>query len=454
MAKGLLQHMEKLQKGIKIPGIRNDDASVKKMLKQLYPKGNKDRLYQDYQRKKLKSMGLMLLIGLVSGLYFHLSSRMEVKLSDGAQLIRNEWGAGDYKVVLRANAGEWSRKFDMQVSERQYTKEEKEELKKQLCQRLPELIKGENQDLYHVESDLALVTSIEGYPFSLSWDSEKPERVGRDGKVKREKMTAGGEWVTIRALIKDKEAEMDSLELQVFVISKNLSPKEEFFELLENALLRLDSTETDKKKIQLPYNLNGIKVDWQEQKADNSIFIFLLFLAGSILIGWGMDQDLKKSSKKRNRYLLLEYAGFVSRLRLYLSAGLTVRKAFIRMTKDYAGQKGSKGRGYLYEEMKAACHQLENGVAEEQVYQQWGQRCGEMRYRRLSFLIASYLKQGNDQLLQMLAQEADSAGEDRKNYARKTGEEAGTKLLLPMVMMMIVVMLLVLLPVYLDFGSI
>lgn len=433
---------------------KNENTEVQKMLVQLHPKESKDKLYRNYQKKKIKIMRLTLFVGLVSALSLHLSSRMETKLSDGARLIRNEWGAGDYRVILQAKAGEWSQKIDLQVRERQYTEEEKEELSEQLCRILPELIKGENQDLNHVESDLQLITSAEGYPFWLSWDSENPARIGIDGKVTREGMSSEGEWITLWVSIKDEGTEADSMQLQVFVIPESLSPEEEFFRSLENTLLSREGTETDRKEILLPESLQGIDVDWEEQQADNSIFVFLLFLVGSVLVGRGMDQDLKRSSRRRSQWLSLEYAGFVSRLRLYLSAGLTVRNAFIRMTEDYAGQQESKGKKYLYEEMQTACHRLENGVAEELVYQQWGQRCGEMRYRRLSFLLASYLRQGNDRLLQMLAQEADSADEDRKNYARKAGEEAGTRLLLPMVMMMIVIMLLVLLPAYLDFGSI
>ena len=106
------------------------------------------------------------------------------------------------------------------------------------------------------------------------------------------------------------------------------------------------------------------------------------------------------------------------------------------------------------EEMQVSCHQLENGVAQEKVYQDFGKRCGEMRYRRLSFLLAVQLKQGNDQLLTLLEKETNDAQEERKNLARKAGEEAGTKLLLPMLLMLVVVMLLVLLPAYTGFGNI
>ena len=167
-----------------------------------------------------------------------------------------------------------------------------------------------------------------------------------------------------------------------------------------------------------------------------------------------MDDRLKRNCDKRKKQLLKDYAGFVSKLRLYLSAGLNVKNAFIKMAADYGQRQGKKEFQYLYEELKTVCHQFENGMAEEQVYQEFGKRCGEMRYRRLSFLLSVHLKQGNSQLLILLENEADSALKERRNLAKKAGEEAGTKLLFPMMLMLMVVMLFILLPAYFNFGNV
>ena len=51
----------------------------------------------------------------------------------------------------------------------------------------------------------------------------------------------------------------------------------------------------------------------------------------------------------------------------------------------------------------------------------------------------------------LLKEESRLAFEERKNTAKKAGEEAGTKLLLPMVMMLCVVMLMILLPAFITF---
>lgn len=438
------------------PGpVTRKNAAVRNMLSQLHSRKNQEEMYQAYQKKKRKIMGSVMILGLVSAISLHLSSRMEMKLVDGAQIIRNEWGAGDYKIILQAKAGEWVRKITFPVSERQYTVQEKELLMEELLRALPDLIKGSNSDLQSVEQNLTLVSSVKGYPFSISWDSSNKERIAVTGKISREKIPAQGEEVALRAVIRDKQQEVtDTFECSVLVLPEILEEEEKFFRSLESDLIEKEEAGNRQKELRLPVNFEGKEVAWKEQKADAGIYVFLLFLLISMLLGRGMDQDLKKSIQKRNKQLMAEYAGFVSMLRLYLMAGLTVKNAFARITADLAGQKRSAGKQYLYEELKTACYQMENGMAQEQVYQEWGKRCGDMRYRRLSFLLGVHLKQGNSQLLQLLAGEVESAREDRRNYAKKAGEEASTKLLLPMMMMLMVVMMLVLLPAYLDFGNI
>lgn len=177
-------------------------------------------------------------------------------------------------------------------------------------------------------------------------------------------------------------------------------------------------------------------------------------ILSAVMVWRAMDSDLKKSCKKRSKELLMDYAGLVSRLQLYLSAGLTLKNVFTRIAGDLKKEKEGKEKHYLQEEMQMACYQLENGVMEEKVYQDFGRRCEEMPYKRLCFLLAMHLKQGNSQLLLQLEKEACCAQEDRRNMAKKLGEEAGTKLLLPMMLMLGVVMFLILLPAYFSFGNI
>ena len=50
-----------------------------------------------------------------------------------------------------------------------------------------------------------------------------------------------------------------------------------------------------------------------------------------------------------------------------------------------------------------------------------------------------------------MKEESRIAFEDRKNEARKRGEEAGTKMLIPMMLMLCMVMIMIMVPAFLTF---
>ena len=119
-----------------------------------------------------------------------------------------------------------------------------------------------------------------------------------------------------------------------------------------------------------------------------------------------------------------------------------------RSGEDYKKQRVSKKKQYVYEEIVLLCHELQSGVSETDAYAHLGKRCRLQPYMKLSTLLSQNLRKGNRDLLSKLRQEAETAFEERKNSAKKAGEEAGTKLLLPMMMMLCIVMVLIMIPAY------
>ena len=133
-----------------------------------------------------------------------------------------------------------------------------------------------------------------------------------------------------------------------------------------------------------------------------------------------------------------------------MGAGMTIRNAFLKMGEDYKKQKKNQKR-YVYEEILIACNELQGGRSETEAYDHFGRRCQVQAYLKLSALLSQNLRKGSNDLLQMLRQEADNAFAQRKALAKKLGEEAGTKLLLPMMMMLCIVMVIIIIPAYFSF---
>lgn len=163
------------------------------------------------------------------------------------------------------------------------------------------------------------------------------------------------------------------------------------------------------------------------------------------------DEDLKKEIRKREEQMQLTYPELVSKLSIYLGAGMTLKMAWEKISTDYEKVKADKEKNPVYEEMNIACQEMRSGIPEIRAYEQFGKRCGIQLYSKFSALLIQNLKKGSTKLSPLLKEESRLAFEERKNAARKAGEEAGTKLLIPMMMMLCVVMLMILLPAFMAF---
>lgn len=135
-----------------------------------------------------------------------------------------------------------------------------------------------------------------------------------------------------------------------------------------------------------------------------------------------------------------------------MRAGLTVQTAFGRIAMDYRRRKEQEEiYRYAYEELTLSYYEMVNGISEGRACEQYGKRCGLLPYMRLGGLLAQNSRKGNHKLLESLGQESREAFEEQKRRARKTGEEAGTRMLLPMVLMLVVTIVIILYPAFAAF---
>lgn len=430
------------------------DAEAEEILAGLYPGESVKKRYAQYQRRKYAAMITVTAVGAAAALCLHLGSRMQGRLAEGNHLYRNEWGGGDYTVTLLAKSSVGIREFHYEVEERAFSRQELEALKERLFRELPVLVAAENESLDAVRENLNLAVRFENYPFAVAWRSSDYERIRTDGKVMNQGLSGAGEEVILTAVLSYGESRWER-ELKAVVVPDNLDREQEFHGAVEKLLEESDRSSRTSPVITLPQEAHGNSIIWKEKRSDYSMLPVLAGMAGALLTAYGMKQDLRAKNRIRREEIERLYPEFVSKLQLYMGAGLTVKNAFLRIGKDYQREKKTKGkRLFLYEEVLICDYQLLNGAAEDDVYREWGKRCGEIRCRKLGFLLGAQLRQGNDRILAVLSEEADLAFLERRRSARKKGEEAGTKLLFPMVLMLIVVMFLILLPALSGFGTI
>lgn len=201
------------------------------------------------------------------------------------------------------------------------------------------------------------------------------------------------------------------------------------------------------------YSMSRYGKSAAERQRDNySVELFLLCIVAGLVVYIAKNQELHKRVEKRNQELLTDYSEIVSKLVLLIGAGMTLRSAFCKLSTDYKRKKENGYCRYAYEEIVYMCNEMDTGVAEVQAYINWGKRCYVREYMKLSMLLVQNLKKGSYRLTESLREESVQAFADKKAEARRAGEEAGTKLLLPMGLMLLIVMIVIIVPAFSSFG--
>jgi tight adherence protein C len=378
-------------------------------------------------------------------------------VSEGGGLKRAGPGQGEttYDILVSGlDRGNGNRKIPVRipVRERQYGEEEV----KELFQRIqPELIKqmlGENETLEEVRGDLNLKSSLGDYGLRISWESDNPQVIDSFGIVHNEEIPEEGEQVWLRARVTDGHHE-DRYEFKVTVYPASLTQEEKLAANFLQWIDQMDGKQLTEDRLLLPSVYEGNRLTYfQSEKADYRVLPVLGVLLAALLY-IKEEFDKKSQAKIREQQLLFDYSEVVSKLVVYIGAGLTVRGAWERIAAGYkeAVKQGKRSVRPAYEEMVKTAGQIGSGQSEGRAYSEFGRRCGLQAYIKLSALLEQSQKNGSRQLRQALELEMVSAFEQRKNLAKKLGEEAGTKLLLPLFMMLGVVMVMIVVPAFLAF---
>ena len=162
----------------------------------------------------------------------------------------------------------------------------------------------------------------------------------------------------------------------------------------------------------------------------------------------------REEQKKRENLLLLDYSELVSKLMVYIGAGLTIRNALETISRHFDAllERGIQEDRPLYQELRTMVLQFQRNIPESEIYLSFGRRVNLKPYTKLVSLIEQNRQNGSKNLRSMLELEMEDAFEERKTTARRLGEEAGTKLLLPLFLMLGIVMVIVIVPAMSALG--
>jgi len=371
----------------------------------------------------------------------------------GYGLVRNEYGGGtrEEQLQIRIDGGE-RKNLDIDVLEKMYEKDEVTALFERCIKKLEQEMLGDNKSMDHVENDLILISHLQDEPVEISWKLDNYEVMNIYGQLKEENLVEEGTIVNLEAVITYTENQELQTKYQcaVMVYPKTLNKEEEILHKIKNLVNQENNEARMESDLQLPELVDGARIEYFYRMDSRGIVLLVMAAVIGILFYIQEIQNRGKELESIRKQMMMDYPEIINKLTLFLGAGMNMKRAFRKIVQDYEEEKSTCGFRYAYEEMKITCREMESGVTEAESYEKFGKRCNIQEYIRLGALLSQNIRKGTKGLNQILRLEAIQAFENRKAYARKAGEEAGTKLLVPMFLMLAVVLIMVTIPAFLS----
>ena len=174
------------------------------------------------------------------------------------------------------------------------------------------------------------------------------------------------------------------------------------------------------------------------EKPDTCYAIFALSALG--IVFYASDRELDEKIKKRNFNIRYDFPDFLNKMVLLINAGMTVPRAWEKIVRD------RKNMTPLYEELRRTYIEIKNGKPEMEAYEDFARRCRVKEITKFITAVIQNLKKGNSDLVPLLKLQSNECWQLRKNMAKRLGEEASTKLVLPLMIMFVGILIIVILP--------
>lgn len=361
------------------------------------------------------------------------------------EIIRPAAVAGEDSVILSVyGIREKPVKVEVSVSPAKLESEAIEALLEESWNQVLTLLPGENESIERVEKNLNLVGGLSN-GVQIEWYSSDPSLINWDGEI--DAGITEETRVTMVAILCFQGQELYKTQ-EIVLYPEELSGEEQKKKDAEEALLQAEEDMAKEERIVLPEKIGEAKVRYHRETGEiKPLTLFCLGCLILVLTALTEKSGEKEAAEKRKKQLQLDYSEVVTLLTIYLGAGLSVRNAWSAIVQEHAGSKRA-----CFEEMAVTERAMKAGCFEGQAYQEFGHRTQVTAYIRLGNLLAQNLRKGPKSLLGNLEAELTEAFEERKRIARRQGEEAGTKLMLPMFLMFGVILLYLMVPIMLSLS--
>lgn len=418
-------------------------SKAERMIKSLYVKENARKETVIYYVKKISFCIAVLLAASLMGFLMCAADRT---VSTVTTLTRNEYGDGTASYELNVDYDGIEETVEIEIEERLYTDEEIYELFEEAYEAVKTEMLADNESADAVSSPLDLVS--EYGEVDIYWEIEDTQSLNYNGEITAD--LEDGESLTLNLYATFSLEDVTAMyTYPVTLVSETLSESELLIaEIMEEIEANNSIYDSD---VTLPDDIDGQAISFFETDETNEALFLILGIIAFTAIMAVYDKKLEEKMKERESQMMLDFTEIVSKLNLLYEAGLSILKSWERIISDY-DSRNEKEEHFAYQEMKFAMEKIKSGVSEARAYEEFGIRCGLHPYIKLGNILSQNLSKGSKGMKALLNQEAEAAFEERKRLARKKGEEAGTKLLVPMIVLLVIVIVIVAVPALMSIS--
>lgn len=370
-------------------------------------------------------------------------------------LMRGNMGDGEEEIslVLDAQGVLEDYPYSITVEERIPTYEEVTEWFAQAKKEIDDSFCRSGETLSRVTECVQIQKSYVDGRVSAEWYFDDYDLIDVEGKLIDDMLDEEGSVIGVQVELRcDEYCELYCFSFMAY--PRELNQEEQ---LLASVRRDIEEKQAERgaDRLELPGEVDGIALQWHEEKQHMVLKVLLMELLFVFLIPLVRLEKEKKERKERAGRLLLGYPDMISKLTVLVGSGMSVKQAWNRISARYSDkrQKNKAVLNPVYEEMLKTSREMEAGESERTAYQRFGERTGLHEYHRFVRILIQNLQKGTGGLCELLEKESETAFEERRMLAKKLGEEAGTKMLFPLILMMGIVMAIVIAPAIIGFMN-
>jgi tight adherence protein C len=165
----------------------------------------------------------------------------------------------------------------------------------------------------------------------------------------------------------------------------------------------------------------------------------------AVLLCYIPFDELKEKTEKRQAEISAQFPNVISKMALLVTSGMEVARAWELVSE--------KGRGVLYAEMRKATDELNNNISPAAAYTNFMNNCSNKYTTKLATSILQNISKGNSEIGAVFSQLSNESWSERKHNAKRLGELAQGKLLVPTLLMFGGIMALVMIPIAMNMSS-